>query len=478
LYGQNKRDYVWITGHNSEPTAGLETYSLNFNESPFEVKHINAGLEYTQNNASICDYDGNLLFYSNGCAVANREHQIMPNGRDINEGEWFDIFWGGDCSNGYPGTQNILALPDPGNINGYYLITTPRIHDVNGPTFIRDIQYSYIDMTLDGGLGDVTTKNEVFYNEKKILGNYLTAVQHANGRDWWIVQPTQDSNQYLKFLIDPLGIHLYDDQFLGCNFHWNASAAGTARFSPDGNKYAYFNGFDQLKLFDFDRSTGQLSNLQEIFIDSLNNFSAIEFSPNGRFLYFSMIEKLFQLDFQKLESPNALVLIDEWNGAQDPFPTIFYLMQRGPDCRIYMCSTSSTNTYHIINNPDEKGEACNFVQQGLSLPYISATANFPHFPNFRIDEEEVCDPTISSVFNIPVAIQSSLDIYPNPVDGIIHINSSIGFESIKIIQLDGRLVIDREFQQNIDVSHLDNGMYVIQFIRNGRVQASKKFIKH
>jgi hypothetical protein len=90
---------------------------------------------------------------------------------------------------------------------------------------------------------------------------------------------------------------------------------------------------------------------------------------------------------------DGLELIDTFNGVNDPFPTIFYLMALAPDCKIYMCSTSSTNTYHVINNPNGKGQDCDFVQQGIQLPFVSATATMPNFPRFRVDEEEKCHPS-------------------------------------------------------------------------------------
>ena len=86
---------------------------FDFNQAPFEVGVREAGLEFDQNNASICDAEGNLLFYSNGCAVANRLHQVMPRANSINEGVIYDECWLGNCVCGYPGRQNMLILQDP-----------------------------------------------------------------------------------------------------------------------------------------------------------------------------------------------------------------------------------------------------------------------------------------------------------------------------------------------------------------------------
>jgi len=478
LHAQNKRDYYWITGRNTSPEPGIDNYVFDFNETPFVLQDVEGGLHFDNMNISMCDPEGNLLFYSNGCAVANRDHEIMPNGEDINEGDWFDIFWGGDCKNGYPGTQDILALPDPANEEGYYLISKPTINNPTGPSFLREMQYSYVNMSLDGGKGDLTEKNQVFYSLDTIQSSYLQAVKHANDKDWWIVQPVRDSSIYLTFLLDNTGIKLVRRQDIGDDFHWNAGSAGNAKFSPDGTKYAYFNTLNQLRLFDFDRQTGLFSNLEVIHVRDNNNFSAIEFSPSGNMLYFSTIDILYQLEL----SSGELILIDEWNGISDPFPTIFFLMQRAPDCKIYMCSTSSTNTYHVIHKPDEKGVACDFEQQGIALPHTSSVANFPNFPNFRIDEDEVCDPTITSVFNQPVIISKDISLYPNPVSVDLRIETSNDLELrfVEVHTLDGRM-IDRIFidinSHSYDMSDLQAGVYVLKFHLEGGGILTKKVVK-
>jgi len=77
-------------------------------------------------NASICDKDGNLLMYSNGCTVADKNHQVMPNGRNLNNGDYFQMI-SDSCNSGYLGKQDIVILPDPGDEDGYYILHKPII---------------------------------------------------------------------------------------------------------------------------------------------------------------------------------------------------------------------------------------------------------------------------------------------------------------------------------------------------------------
>ena len=109
----------------------------------------------------------------------------MPNGDGINAGPFFDDWFDGDCRYGYPGRQNVAILPDPANSEGYYFFHLPKqIYSQVG-----EILYSYIDMKLDNGKGDIIEKNVKVYDETRLLSNYLSSISHSNQKDWWIVNP-------------------------------------------------------------------------------------------------------------------------------------------------------------------------------------------------------------------------------------------------------------------------------------------------
>ena len=89
---------------------------------------------------SISDDEGNLLFYSDGQSVWDRNHDLMPNGTGL--------------LGGVSSTQSSIVVQDPGNDMKYYLITAPQQATTN------PLAYSIIDMSLNGGNGEVTsTKN-------------------------------------------------------------------------------------------------------------------------------------------------------------------------------------------------------------------------------------------------------------------------------------------------------------------------------
>ena len=474
-HAQNKQDYYWPFAFSldfREPSPGLE---INFNDRPVMPEIRNRGLSFDQNNASICDKDGNLLFYTNGCAVANRNHEIMPNGEGINESIHFQEFWGGDCARGYPGPQNITILEDPNNERGYYIIHKIFSYSLTAPAEdqfnIDSIKFSYVDMSLDNGYGDVVEKNINFYQDNEFPSNYLTSIAQSNGVDWWIINPVFPQG-YLIFSLDEEGIK-YDSIHPGPI--WNprkTSAAGHARFSPDGTKYALFNQFDGLYIYDFDRSDGTLSNEQHLPWEDPGDYDSVfatcEWSPNSRYLYLSEVTDLWQLDTEAEALEDGLVYIAEWQGGADRLQPSFGIAALGPDCRIYIRGKSSANSMHIIHKPDEPGLACDFVEQGIRLPATTSAGSFPNFPRFRVDEEDKCDPSIVSIVGETVWWRRDLTAYPSPASEYVTVELPEDTGGLLyMLDMQGQIVLrqsDARSQQRLDISGLPPGIYSVEFI--------------
>ena len=89
---------------------------------------------------------GELLFYTDGRRVWNANDQVMPNGDGLLGG----VF--NSC------TQGALIVPFPCDDERYYLFTLDELEvDPADPVADDGLRYSVVDMTLDGGLGDVET---------------------------------------------------------------------------------------------------------------------------------------------------------------------------------------------------------------------------------------------------------------------------------------------------------------------------------
>jgi WD40 repeat protein len=264
--------------------------------------------------------------------------------------------------------------------------------------------------------------------------------------------------------------------------YWFSSASGTSRFSPDGTKYAHFSRVDDLQLYDFDRSSGQLSNHQKIELfetprdSSDHKFGSVEWSPNGRFIYTCAQDTLLQIDTWENDiQSDGIRFIDEYNGTLDPFPTTFEVMALAPDCKIYMCSGNGSDSYHVIKKPNELGIDCNFMQNGIKLPQGAGSANIPLHPRWRVDEQHKCDNTITSVFGLEVYYRHNLKVYPNPTDGPLSIELPEGFieGQLEVYDMEGVLIMNQKINPNespleISIINLPPGNYNIEIypIRN------------
>src|SRR6186713_1424963 len=134
-----KENNMWYFGKN----AGLD-----FN-SGAPVPLTNSAMNTWEGSASVADpVTGNLLFYTNGEFVWNSNHNLMPNGNGL---------WGQ-----YSSCQSSLIVPVPGNSTNYYVFTTDAA--TGGFPNAGMMAYSIVDMSLAGGLGDVTVKNVALFD--------------------------------------------------------------------------------------------------------------------------------------------------------------------------------------------------------------------------------------------------------------------------------------------------------------------------
>lgn len=491
---QAKQDYQWIFGNDQSNAPGFQGLRMNFNNKPFQgVDQATNGLSFARNNASICDKDGNLQMYTNGCAVANRNHEQMMNGDSINWGDFAEFFWfDGDCRQGYPGRQDILILPDPANEKGLYLIHKTIEYDPNQQQqiFLKNIKFTYVDLALDSEQGVVTEKNiNIHESNGLMLSSFLTAVNHINEEDWWIIQPERNPDQFVVFLLDENGISVSHIKDLDFETEGNTSASGEAKFSPDGKTYALYTKVHGLFVYDFDRETGGLSNMrfmETAYPDALQ-FSDLEFSSNSELLYLASTDSLWQIDLLENNLADGKVLIDVPNGFADPVPTNFYDMALAPDCKIYIRTGSSVKTFDVIQEPNKRGKACNLVQQAISFPQFTSTGTFPNVPRFRVDEEEKCDPSITSFLGEEVYYRRDLAIFPNPVQDQLTITiperqqGQVAVYDIEGNLLRGPIVVDKQQETlMLELSTLASGTYIVEYVsddRSERLVYNQRFVK-
>lgn len=465
-------DYFWVLGEdNGGETYFIEGNSIDFRTQLLLIQQESLYLEMHTTMASICDAEGNLQFYTNGCKIANWQHELMENGNGINPGEVHDI----QCVNeDYPwrgqytaGRQSALVLPLPSTENIYYLFHKGIEYTETAIPSIP-LYYTKINMTLNNGLGSVEEKN-IIITEQELHYGQLTAVKHANGQDWWIFSPgTKFTNEYYRFLFTENGvIDTFATQSLGSATQRTNS---WANFSPDGTQYArYEPRGDDVFLFDFDRETGLLSNFQQLLIDEEEEwFGGVAFSPNSRFLYVASFNFIYQYDTWADDIAASRITIAEYEPTGQFIEQHFWGMQLTPDCRIFVYC-NSCDVIHVIHNPDEPGLASNFEQGAIQLAWPIFRSQ-PHFPNYRLgpvgDEGVPCTPVVS-VNPAPVSI-GDLRVFPNPARNYVTISSQNLHGTWILYDGTGRQLIATELEldmeQTISLETLPAGLYYWKLI--------------
>ena len=357
---------------------------MDFNQVPPLHYKQNRELNFDYYCTSCSDSMGNLSFYSNGIRIHNYQGHLLGNGDTINPGS----IWQSNQNFGYPSSYGGTTLPAPGKPGCYYYIHLP-INLNNGDIVRSPLYYTFVDMNVNNGEGKVLAKNQIL-----LQGDFvqLKAVKHANGRDWWLLTAQASEHLYYVFLITPAGIQGPIAQLLGGPFP-NTEARGISNFSPDGTLYARCDANNGLYLMDFNRCTGQLSNLRTLPFDQSTGFrfGAAVFSPDGRFIYLSGNNNIVQLD---LESPNldytavdTVQLYDNFADPGPPFLTRFLSPQLGPDDKIYYTTSGTTPRLHVINRPNLPGLASDVENHGVQLARINGRTTC-FFPNYRLGEWE------------------------------------------------------------------------------------------
>lgn len=385
LLQAQKHDNIWVMGYDSNQFPGfpgIERVILTFEDS-LKIEYSDGVMDLGKTSAMICDSTGNILIFSNGCYIANANDVEIQGSEGLNPGIGYNIF----CSDGggYNYWQNMILLPDPSNQTVFHFFHMPAVLLGQFP-FVKNILHTAVDISANNGQGTTLFKNQVVVNDTMHYDG-MHAVKHANGRDWWIIGAKWNSNKYHIMLLDPNGISA-KAQSIGvptmCDIDW---ASGQIVFSPDGSRMARYNPCDDVRLFDFDRCTGGLSNplLIPVFdsADSLSPLGGVAFSADGRYLYLGSIRLLYQYDLQAADIAGSRITVAVSDGVSCSFLQRFGIMELGPDGRLYVNGlTGGDHCMHRIKSPEKPGTACEVEQRYFYFDY--PIANLPHFPNFRL----------------------------------------------------------------------------------------------
>lgn len=378
---------------------------LNFNNTP-PTPVLDGELNTSEGCSTISDANGNLLFYTDGRTVWNRNHNIMPNA---------DYFNGSGLLGDPSSTSSGLIVPYPNNPDLYYIFTvdephhdnaaaypdqgpaeqdgspTPDGHYTDIPThsipedddgYNNGFNYSVVDMSRNNGLGDVdpfeknvelrtydpTDSAQVRYK----CAEKITAVKGDQCNSIWVI--THFVDKFYAFKIDETGLDTVpvvstvgpavstDD--------YRRAALGYLKASPEGDNLLIAHntrGYNQIGvddqqtggiwLYDFDPVTGAVSGNQKL-VDSVNAYG-VEFSQNSSKAYGSTTKngrlEILQWDLTSNDIPDSKTSIETKNGGAAT------ALQLAPNGKIYTPGLSSTKL-NVINSPNATGTACDYSE--------------------------------------------------------------------------------------------------------------------
>ncbi|WP_299099560.1 T9SS type B sorting domain-containing protein [uncultured Winogradskyella sp.] len=434
LFAQNEASF-WYFGQ----YGGLQFNAENGSVTALTNGQINT----LEGCTSISDAEGNLQFYSDGRTVWNSNHQVMSNGN-------YALGTGllGDPSS----TSSGLIVPKPEDPTKYYLFTVDEPHHDNASAypnqfvgtydqggtvpgqddgFNNGFNYSLIDMSLNGGLGDVDAIEKnihlVTYDPASTLeiqykcSEKITAVRAEDCTSFWVI--THFGDKFYSFRVDVNGVNTTPViSTVGPNIPiegYRRNSLGYLKASPDGSKViaanfgratiAAGNAPGSVDLFDFNNETGVISNHIELYGPQNNNSPyGVEFSAENRKVYATISEgaggagtsHVMQWDLESSDIINSMQIIHSSTqmtaGA----------LQLGIDRRIYRAQLSYTGNDNIsdylgvISNPEADATDVNYNQQGVLLDILGSNVN-----KSRIG----LPPFIQSLFN------SEIDIIQNGI---------------------------------------------------------------
>lgn len=235
--------------------------------------------------------------------------------------------------------------------------------------------------------------------------------------------------------------------------------------------------------------------------DGLNDAGKILIFNNGNAIRYSSINIIspptvspgvYNYDIVNGYGPTT----PEWSytapNQQDFFSSILSSAQRLPNGNTLICDGDSGYFFEIdasnnilweYRNPDtangilSQGDtpSANLVFRALKYPkdYVAFAGKdlTPGNPIELMPDLSGCSLLSNNDFKL-----SDIKIFPNPTTDILNIKTSEVIDEIDVYNILGILVATNQVSNQIDISHLSNGLYIIKFKSNG-ASISKRIVK-
>ena len=483
-------DANWLYGYTDTLYGSMcGKVMVHHTDGGLEEIAVDSPLNFGRTMAAISDSSGSLVLYTNGCAIANGDHEIIGDG--LNPGELHDRLCPGY---GYNVPYGTYILPFPGSDKMYAVIHLASAMDMT-TRFIKydKLYYSIVDMKADGGRGAIIEKN-VLLREGDMES--VAVVRHGNGRDWWIFVPEYNSDIYHRYLLSPEGFEEYDDIVTGFDFPQEiCNYSANSMFSPDGTRYVRANTNCGFVAFDFDRCTGEIFNpiYNEYHFSRYVSHSNIAIVPgNIMYIYLprSYDKDIPRRHFKRYYWDWFLKIDMDLLGVEANFiekrfkfteeesvckPYAFFSYNNGD---LFYFDREEDGMFYRIPNAGIKGEEIKKEKLGNTIARNSMT--IPAFPDYLLGamEGSACDTLTSAVTMQSAGLTAR--IYPNPVTGRLNILINDDDEYTVTIYntnsfavMKAKIDTTDEYYGNWDISGLPAGIYIVELKSRDKVIRQK-----
>ena len=353
----------WYFGNNA---------GLNFGNGEVSILE-NGAMQTAAGCATISDKDGNLLLYTDGQTVWNKNHQIMENGEDL-VGE-------------RAGIQSAIIIPKPNDSSTYFIFYTRENVETSPIYYLSGVFYSEIKFDIQHPLGYVKTNKNIRIAEV-LATSKLASIYHPETNTYRVITITKDDPVFGVIIPDDRYIfRIFNVTEMGINLtpvkvqiNQGIERVGAMKISPDGTFLAFADSANEkIYFYNYDNQAVTFSPYYTLptipaFGVTLTTYG-IEFSQDSNMFYYSGGNNIIQFPFKAINDSEPF----EFYAMPIANPGSMQLARNG---KIYIAQGNSDNpTGHIavIHKPEKVGSDCNFQPIAIQFENASSTKGLPIF---------------------------------------------------------------------------------------------------
>jgi gliding motility-associated-like protein len=353
---------------------------------------------------SICDRGGNLMMYTDGITVWNRDGFKLPK---------FNNWW--------PLADKVMPLlvPRPGHDTLFYLFA---ISNAANPF---QLQAFPLRLKNSGDIDEIVYPRPTGANtfQHRLVNNasmVLAGTSHCNQKDYWIT--TYAEHSLYSYLVTENGVNMVPVITNVPSTVINDSTIdpgySNIKFSANSEKIVIpVAKENKVVIYDFDNATGQYNTPLEIHVDPAYIIEEVELSADGSKLYIAY--KWFDPEFVNPSLGHDVAQVDLAAGSisqiEQSFTritpisdrdfcsrascfTTYRSLQLGPDGNIYVGMRYATldiilvdQTMSVIEDPNAPGLNCRYrkSQFNIGVKYMFGGYNYIRSESFSLEQNGI-----------------------------------------------------------------------------------------